>query len=497
MGTFKRSLGDLTFAMLGYILSFCLALILIAVSMLSVQLAMLAWVRLFRAAPPVPMAQLSDSDLPHVLVQLPVCNEGYLALRVAAAACGLDWPRDRLTIQLLDDGTEENHAALAAGLAGLVPQGVNLQLLRRGDRKGFKAGNLAFGLSHCEAPYVAIFDADFVPPPDFLKRTVPALVADNGLAFVQARWGHNNRNLNWLTRVQGLLLDSHFAVEQESRFRAGLPMSFNGSAGVWSRAAIETGGGWTGDTLTEDLDLSMRCVMQGWRGAMVPDLVVPGELPQTAAAWRAQQARWTKGHAKCARKLLPLVWKSALPLGRKVAMTLQMCQFAFYTLAFTSAAISLFMMSVGLPPYPAVAILGLIVTFLGLSCSVGYLWLGQRMLGQEHEKRLYRALVLAVVFPSGLILANTRATFEAFFSTPHGFHPHPAGRRNPCRRLARCARVAGGRFRSRCRPGGIRQLERLVLCLRRVGPGFHRRHGRSHRHRRTGTAADYARRIAR
>src|ERR1700749_612021 len=217
--------------MLGYILSFCLAVILIAVSMLSIQRMVLAWVRVFRAAPKVSMAQLSDSALPHVLVQLPVCNEGYLALRVAAAACALDWPRDRLTIQLLDDGTEDNHASLAAGLVGLVPEGINLQLLRRGDREGFKAGNLAFGLAHCDAPYVAIFDADFVPTPDFLRRTVPALVADNGLAFVQARWGHNNRNLNWLTRVQGLLLDSHFPVEQKARFPAGLLMGFNGRGG--------------------------------------------------------------------------------------------------------------------------------------------------------------------------------------------------------------------------------------------------------------------------
>src|ERR1700689_1661362 len=408
--------------MLGYTLSSALALILIAVSMLSVQLATLAWVRVTRPAPKLPIADLSDSELPHVLGQLPVCNEGYLALRVAAAACALDWPRDRLTIQLLDDGTEENHTALAAGLAGLAPEGVNLQLLRRGDRKGFKAGNLAFGLSHFDAPYVAIFDADFVPSPDFLRRTVPALLADDGLAFVQARWGHNNRNLNWLTRVQGLLLDSHFAVEQEARFRAGLPMSFNGTAGVWNRVAIEQAGGRTGDTLTEDLDLSMRCVLKGWRAAMLPGIEVPGELPPTAAAWRAQQARWTKGHAQCARKLLPMVWNSSLPFWKKMAMTLQMCQFAFYPLAFTSAAISLFMMSVGLPPYLAVAILGLIVTFLGLSCSVGYLWLGQRMLGREQESKLYRALLLAVVFPSGLILANTRATLEAFFSTRMDFN---------------------------------------------------------------------------
>ncbi len=407
--------------MLGYTLSFALAIILIAVSFLSVQLIMLAWVRLRKAAPAVAMADLDTVDLPHVLVQLPVCNEGDLALRVAAAACALDWPRDRLTIQLLDDGTEENHAILAASLPGIVPAGVNLQLLRRGDRKGFKAGNLAFGLAHCDAPFVAIFDADFVPAPDFLRRTVPALLADSGLCFVQARWGHNNREANWLTRVQGVLLDSHFAVEQEARFRAGLPMSFNGTAGVWNRLAIEQAGGWTGDTLTEDLDLSMRCALQGWRMVMMPDIEVPGELPPTAAAWRAQQARWTKGHAQCARKLVPTIWASRLPVGIKMAMTAQMCQFAFYTLAFTSATISLVMMSVGIRPYPAVAILGLIVTFVGLSCSIGYLWLGQRMLGRAGAQKLFRTLVLAVVFPSGLILANTRATLEAFFSTRMDF----------------------------------------------------------------------------
>ena len=197
-----------------------------------------------------------------MLVQLPVCNEGAVALRVAAAACALDWPRDRLTIQLLDDGNEDNHAVLAQSLPAIVPPGVDLQLLRRGDRKGFKAGNLAFGLSHSDAPFVAMFDADFVPAPDFLRRTLPVLLADDGLAFVQTRWGHANRNANWLTRVQGLLLDSHFAVEQEARFRAGLPMAFNGSAGVWNRLAIEQSGGWAGDTLTEDLDLSMRCVLR-------------------------------------------------------------------------------------------------------------------------------------------------------------------------------------------------------------------------------------------
>jgi cellulose synthase/poly-beta-1,6-N-acetylglucosamine synthase-like glycosyltransferase len=423
-GTVERSLGDLTFAMLGIslLLQFGLSCILVAVSTLSVQLAVLAWVRVFRQPRHLAMAELRTGELPHVLVQLPVCNEGALALRVAEAACRLDWPYERLTIQLLDDGNSETHDALAAAVRALAPVSIDLQILRRGTRDGFKAGNLAFGLAHHDAPYVAIFDADFVPPPDFLRRTVPVLIADDGLAFVQARWGHANRGLNWLTRVQGLLLDSHFAVEQEARFRAGLPISFNGSAGVWNRIALENGGGWTGDTLTEDLDLSMRCMLKGWRGAMVSDLVVPGELPQTAAAWRAQQARWTKGHAQCARKLLPLVWKSAMPVCRKVAMTVQMCQFAFYTLAFMSAAVSLTLMYMGVVYYPGVALLGLSVTLLGLASSIGYLYLGQRMLGRHGEARLYPALILAVVFPSGLILANTRATLEAFFSTRMDFH---------------------------------------------------------------------------
>ena len=399
-----------------------LCFILIAVSTLSVQLGVLAWVRLFRSRPAVRLASLAEDALPAVLVQLPVCNEGALALRVVKAASRLDWPADRLTIQLLDDGDAGAHETLAAAVRAVVPEGIDLQILHRGTRDGFKAGNLAHGLKHSDAPYVAVFDADFVPPEDFLRRTVPALVADEGLAFVQARWGHANRTANWLTRVQGLLLDAHFAVEQEARFRAGLPLSFNGTAGVWSRAAIEHGGGWTGDTLTEDLDLSMRCMMKGWRAAMLSDLVVPGELPPTAAAWRAQQARWTKGHAQCARKLLPAVWASRMPFWKKAAMTLQMCQFAFYTLAFMSAAISLTLMYLGVVYIAGVGYLGLVVTLLGLASSIGYLWLGQRMLNRHHEERLLISLLLAVVFPSGLILANTRATFEAFFSTRMDFH---------------------------------------------------------------------------
>lgn len=394
-----------------------LAGVLVLLALLSVQLATLGLLRLFTPAPRVRVPALPDEALPRVLVQLPVCDEGALAVRVAAAAAKLDWPLDRLEIQLLDDGRAENHEALACAVRAQVPEGVSFSILRRGTRSGFKAGNLAYGLAYSDAPYVAIFDADFVPPPDFLRRTVPALISDSGLSFVQARWSHANRSHNWLTCAQGLLLDSHFAVEQEARVRAGLPISFNGSAGVWRRLAIDNGGGWTGDTLTEDLDLSIRCALKGWRGALLSDVEVPGELPETAAAWRAQQARWTKGHAQVARKLMPEIWRSNLPLWKRAVITTQICQFAFYALAAASAAISLTLMAMGVVYLRSVAELGLSVTALGLMCSTGYLYLGQRFLGRGHAPLLVRSLLLALVFPSGLILSNTRATFEAFFSS--------------------------------------------------------------------------------
>ncbi len=407
---------------LSLILQCMLAGVLCVIAALSIQLVVLGYLRLYRPAPRVRTPLLPDEALPRVLVQLPVCDEGPLAVRVAAAAARMDWPLDKLEIQVLDDGRTGDPEDLVRAIMSVVPEGVNLKVLRRGERSGFKAGNLAFGLKHCDAPYVAIFDADFVPPTDFLRRTVPALVADSGLAYVQARWGHANRTKNWLTRAQGMLLDAHFAVEQEARFRAGLPMSFNGTAGVWSRAAIDNGGGWTGDTLTEDLDLSMRCAMKGWRTALMSDVEVPGELPETAAAWRAQQARWTKGHAQTARKLLPAIWASDMPLWKKAAMSLQMIQFAFYTLAFASAAISLTLMYMGVVYILSVSLLGLSVSALGLIASTAYLYLGQAMLGRERLPCIARSIALAVVFPSGLILANTRATYEAFFSSHMNFH---------------------------------------------------------------------------
>jgi cellulose synthase/poly-beta-1,6-N-acetylglucosamine synthase-like glycosyltransferase len=406
---------------LSLILQAALACVLVLLALLSLQLIGLCFVRRLWPARKIQFRNVPDEALPHVLVQLPVRDEGKLALRVAQAAAELDWPLDRLEIQLLDDGRPGSHEGLCSAIRNVIPDGVNLTVLRRGDRTGFKAGNLAFGLKHSDAPFVAIFDADFVPPRDFLRRTVPALLADPGLAFVQARWGHANRTLNWLTRAQGLLLDSHFAVEQEARFRAGLPISFNGTAGVWNRRAIDQGGGWTGDTLTEDLDLSIRCALKGWRAAILSDLVVPGELPETAAAWRAQQARWTKGHAQVARKLLPEILASGMPAWKKFVLSFQICQFGFYILAALSASISLTLMWMGVTYLQAVAELGLGVTVIGIGTSMGYLYCGQVMLGRAREPLLPQSLLLAIVFPSGLILSNARATVDAFLRSDMEF----------------------------------------------------------------------------
>jgi len=185
---------------------------------------------------------------------------------------------------------------------------------------------------------------------------------------------------------------------------------------VWRRDAIDHAGGWHGDTLTEDLDLSIRAALKGWRSCFLSDVVAYGELPETAAAWRAQQGRWTKGHAQCAKKLLGTVWQSTMPFAVKAAMTLQMCQFAFYTLAFCSAVISLSLMYIGAVYLESVGRLGLFVTAFGLGASFAYVWLGQKLLGRDRMIGLHRGLLLSVVFPSGLILANTRATWDAFFS---------------------------------------------------------------------------------
>jgi cellulose synthase/poly-beta-1,6-N-acetylglucosamine synthase-like glycosyltransferase len=257
------------------------------------------------------------ADPPAVLVQLPIFNERYVAPRLLRAVAAFDYPRDRLHIQILDDSTDDTPAVLAPLVARLQAEGLRIDHLRRPDRAGYKAGALEYGLAHSDAPLVAIFDADFVPPRDFLRRAVGGFDHPD-VGCVQARWDHLNRDYSLLTRVQATLLDAHFAVEHAARQRGGCFFNFNGTAGVWRREAIVAAGGWQHDTLTEDLDLSYRAQLAGWRFVFLDTLTAPAELPVTVRDFKTQQHRWTMGAIQTARKLLPTVWRAPIPLRCKI-----------------------------------------------------------------------------------------------------------------------------------------------------------------------------------
>jgi cellulose synthase/poly-beta-1,6-N-acetylglucosamine synthase-like glycosyltransferase len=240
---------------------------------------------------------------PLVTVQLPVYNELYVVQRLIDAVVCLDYPRDRLQIQVLDDSTDETARLAQARVAHHRARGLDIVLIHRRDRRGFKAGALTHGLETARGELVALFDADFLPQPSFLKRTVPHLAADPRLAFVQTRWGYLNPDYSGLTRAQTIALDGHFVVEHMARNQNGLIMNFNGTAGVWRREAIEAAGGWHSDTLTEDVDLSFRAQLAGWQALYLPHVESPAELPPQMAAFKRQQARWATGAAQCLVKL--------------------------------------------------------------------------------------------------------------------------------------------------------------------------------------------------
>jgi cellulose synthase/poly-beta-1,6-N-acetylglucosamine synthase-like glycosyltransferase len=262
--------------------------------------------------PPLPEAW------PLVTVQLPIYNELYVVQRLIDAVARLDYPRDRLQIQVLDDSTDETSCLARARVLHHRAQGLDIELIRRRDRRGFKAGALALGLETAQGEFIAIFDADFIPAADFLKRTVPHLVAEPHLAFVQTRWGYLNPGYSALTRAQTLALDGHFVVEHLGRNRNSLLMNFNGTAGVWRRMAIESAGGWQSDTLTEDVDLSFRAQLAGWQALYLPEIVAPAELPPQVAAFKRQQARWATGAAQCLVKLGGELLKGEIsPLTRR------------------------------------------------------------------------------------------------------------------------------------------------------------------------------------
>src|SRR4029450_9924054 len=254
--------------------------------------------------------------LPVATIQLPLYNEMYVADRLIEAACAIDYPRELLEIQVLDDSVDETCSIAESAVRRFAAKGIDIKYFHRTDRTGFKAGALEAGLKVARGSYIGIFDADFLPGADFLHRLLPHF-ADPQVGMVQARWGHINQDYSLLTKIQSILLDGHFVLEHGARNRAGRFFNFNGTAGVWRVEAIASAGGWQHDTLTEDLDLSYRAQLQGWRFVFLPDVVAPAEVPVEMNSFKSQQHRWAKGSIQTCLKLMPRILRSKQPFGVK------------------------------------------------------------------------------------------------------------------------------------------------------------------------------------
>ncbi|MGE5464738.1 MAG: cellulose synthase family protein [Syntrophothermus sp.] len=271
-------------------------------------------------------------EYPKVTIQLPIFNEKYTIERLLASVTKLDYPLEKLQIQVLDDSTDDTAILTKNLVDDYKSQGINIEWIHRTDRTGYKAGALANGFKTVSGELIAIFDADFVPAPDWLKKTVP-LFNNQKLGCLQTRWGHTNRKYNSLTRVEAMAIDGHFIVEQSVRSRNDFFLNFNGTAGLWRASCIEDAGGWQWDTLTEDLDLSYRAQMRGWKIDYLPDVVVPAELPAHVEAYKNQQFRWAKGSFQVVRKILPKLFEnSKMPLHIRLFAILHLTGYGVHPL---------------------------------------------------------------------------------------------------------------------------------------------------------------------
>jgi cellulose synthase/poly-beta-1,6-N-acetylglucosamine synthase-like glycosyltransferase len=387
-----------------------------------------------------------DRPLPLVTVQLPIYNESRVVTRLIDAAANLQYPPGRLEIQVLDDSDDETRDRAALAVARHRERGVDLHHLCRPRRTGFKAGALADGLARARGELVAVFDADFVPAPDFLLRIAPRF-ADPAVGMVQARWGHLNRARSALTAAQATLLDAHFLVEHPARMHAGLFFNFNGTAGVWRRACIEDAGGWSDDTVTEDLDLSYRAQLAGWRFVFADAVEAPGELPGDLAALRSQQRRWARGAIQTARKLLPRIWRSPLSRRVKIEALIHLTGNLAYPLLL---ALGLLLLPVLLGPasLPAAVVWAIQAGVLALGVLPVCLFLiAGRWAAGGGPARIARDVVGAMILGIGLSVNNTRAALEGLGGavgdwerTPKtgdiSGRPRPSGHYPAARRLA-------------------------------------------------------------
>ena len=363
-------------------------------------------------------------NFPKVTVQLPVFNEYFVIRRLLDAVGKLDYPKDRLQIQVLDDSTDETTDIAAAEVEKFRAAGFDISLVHRVDRTGFKAGALAEGMKDATGEFIFILDADFVPPSDVLKNCIHHFT-DPGIGMVQTRWGHINRDHSLLTRVQAMFLDGHLLLEQTARNRSGRFFNFNGTAGMWRKSCIEDAGGWHHDTLTEDLDLSYRAQLRGWKFRFLPDVVVPAELPTDMNGFKSQQHRWTKGSIQTCLKLLPAVWREKLPLLIKLEATAHLTSNFGYLL--------LLLLCILILPQSHAAHGGWMQTllvdipiFLVTTVSIATFYIvAQRHLNPKSWIRDLLLMPMLLALAIGMSVNNARGVLEALFKRQSEFTRTP------------------------------------------------------------------------
>ncbi len=380
----------------------------------------LLWLRLRR--PPRSEAETWTGALPVVTVQLPIYNEANVVARLIDTVCALDYPVDRLEIQVLDDSDDETVERAADRVASWRARGFDIHHVRRGTRDDFKSGALALGAERARGEFVLVLDADFVPPPELIRSLLPPF-SDGSVGAVQAAWDHLNRDANWLTRAQALFLDAHFAIEHEARYRADLFFNFNGSAGMWRLRCIEESGGWQGDTLTEDIDLSYRAQIAGWRFVYRDAVRVPAELPTGLRSVEIQQSRWTQGGIQSARKLLPSVFRAPLPMAVKLEAAAHLLGHAVHPL---TLLLGITLAAFGWLGAPGSNLPGWIHAMaLGLATIPFVLFYGLAGRLRDRSSGLVRDVGAAMLLGLGLGVPLTAAVVRALRRTPTPFERTP------------------------------------------------------------------------
>ncbi len=364
-------------------------------------------------------------EIPLVTIQLPIYNEQYVVPRLIRAICEFDYPKEKMEIQVLDDSTDETVAITAREVEDYRARGFQIEHVRRATREGFKAGALNEGLKRSKGAFVAVFDADFLPSRDFLKKTIPHFYEGQRVGMVQARWGHLNRDYSLLTRAQAILLDGHFIIEHTARHRSGCFFNFNGTAGVWRKDCIVDAGGWSGDTLTEDIDLSYRAQMKGWNFIYLDDLLAPAELPVDMNALKTQQHRWAKGSVQVAKKLLPAILKGPYPFRVKME--------AFFHLAanfnYLLIALVALLMPISLYIRQKEGLYGLfwidLPFFISATWSVCVFYYHAQKDAYPDWGARVRYIFFSLAVGIGLCVNNSRAVLEGLFSKTGEFRRTP------------------------------------------------------------------------